>query len=128
MIEPLARDDDALDLSGSLVNLQRKRQCYRFPDLRARHSASTDKKTIYFYLVNLGVAHEFLHRVLGVEAVAAEDLDGVRRRLVRHVRRETLRDRRVVAVTVPLRDERKGVLAPAMGLGRGLRGSWLPPT
>src|SRR5262245_27722320 len=48
--EDVARDDDALDLRGALVDLQ-----------------------------ELGVAHELLDRVLLGVAVAAEDLDGVGR-------------------------------------------------
>src|SRR5690606_2454706 len=67
--EEVAGDDDALDLRGSLVDLE---------DLR--------------------VAHELLHRVLGDVAVAAEDLHGVDRALHRAVRAEGLavgRDERV---------------------------------
>ena len=68
-----ARDDHALDLRGALVDLE-----------------------------DLGVAHQLLHRVLGVEAVAAKDLNSVRGALVGDVAGKRLGDGRVVGVLAAL--------------------------
>ena len=107
MSEPLARDDDALNLSGSLVNLKRKNERHPFP--RTDHSSFfTERKKCLrknkilhnsvTHLVDLSVAHEFLNGVLGVESVASKDLDGVGGTLVGHVTGQGLGDRGQVRV------------------------------
>mmetsp|Transcript_61690 Transcript_61690/g.137455 ORF Transcript_61690/g.137455 Transcript_61690/m.137455 type:complete len:378 (+) Transcript_61690:365-1498(+) len=71
--EDLARDDKALDLRCALV-----------------------------YLVDLGVAHQFLDGVLRVEAVAAKHLHGIGDHLVAVVARERLRHRGIHRVAPAL--------------------------
>src|SRR5437867_10183422 len=68
-LENLLRDDDALDLRSSLVDLE-----------------------------HLGVAHQLLDGILARESVSAEHLHGVQRRLHRGVGAERLRERRLLGV------------------------------
>ena len=60
--DPLSGDDHPLDLSGSLVDL-----------------------------VNLGVSHQFLHRVVRVESVPTEYLHSISGGLVGNISGETLK-------------------------------------
>ena len=61
-IHPLPRDNDSLDLRSSLVDL-----------------------------VNLGISHQFLHWVLGIESVPTEYLYSVSGGLISNVSGETLK-------------------------------------
>jgi hypothetical protein len=69
--DPLSRDDDALNLSGSLVNLIIKKkkimkQFFQQCEMETKFIAN---------LKYLGVSHELFHWVFRVESVAAKDLD-----------------------------------------------------
>ena len=52
------------------------------------------------HLVDLGIPHKFLHGVVAVETVAAEDLDGVARHLVGDVPGVGLGDGGIVRVPI----------------------------
>ena len=64
---PFSGNDHPLDLSSSLVDL-----------------------------VNLGISHQFLHWVLGVESVATEYLDSVSSGFIRNISGETLKYHRIL--------------------------------
>ena len=69
---PFPGNDDSLDLSGALVDLMKKEnEQHIFEKLHVKHKGGKD------HLVDFGIAHQLLSGVVGVEAVAAKDLDAV---------------------------------------------------
>ena len=65
---PFPGNDDSLDLSGALVDLMKKEnEQHIFENYKGGRN----------HLVDFGIAHQLLSGVVGVEAVAAKDLDAV---------------------------------------------------
>ena len=82
---PFPGNDDSLDLSGALVDLMKKEnEQHIFEKLCVKHTKGKN------HLVDFGIAHQLLSGVVGVEAVAAKDLDAVGGGLVGDVTREAL--------------------------------------
>lgn len=96
-------NDESLDLSCALVDLQRKiRQKDKMMFCQLAPAGSDEVNIIVTHLVDLSIPHQLLHRVFAVEAVASEYLDGVSGHLIGDISCEGLGDGGVVRVSSPL--------------------------
>ena len=68
-----------------------------------RNTVLSSKLSKQANLIDLGIAHQLLHRVFRVESVPAEDLHGIRGILVGHVAGVSLGDRCHVGVSHSLK-------------------------
>lgn len=92
-------DDESLDLSCALVDLQKE---IKLELSDTALTCSLKVPLFNVYLVDLGVPHQLFYRIFAVEAVASKYLNGVGGHLIGDVSGEGLSDRGVVRVSATL--------------------------